>query len=299
MFPILNLLRIKHYIKNLLVLIPLFFSLSFLDYEDNIATFIGFLSFCILASIVYIFNDIQDVEEDKKHSTKSSRPLASGKVTLKIAIFLMVALLLILLILQLLLFRFYHHQTTTASFLILVVYLLVNIGYSLGLKDIPVVDVLILASGFIIRVIYGAFIINVGISSWLYLTIMMGAFYLGFGKRRNEIVREGHNTRTVLKYYNHNFLDKNMYMCQALSLVFYALWSIDPVTKERLGSEWFIFTIPFVLLIFLKYNLNLETDSDGDPTSIILQDKTLLSLIFLYVLISISILIIGKGIIKF
>jgi 4-hydroxybenzoate polyprenyltransferase len=167
-----------------------------------------------------------------------------------------------------------------ASFL-LAVYLLLNIGYSFGLKNIPLVDVTILASGYVIRLLFGAFLIGVDISVWLYLVITVGAYYLGLGKRRNEISNE-RGARPVMRFYSHAFLDKNMYMCQALCVVFYALWSIDAVTVEKFGSGAFAYTVPLVLIILLKYSLNIEGDSDGDPTSVILRDKTLLLLCAAY-----------------
>jgi 4-hydroxybenzoate polyprenyltransferase len=166
---------------------------------------------------------------------------------------------------------------------LLLLYLLSNVAYSRGLKNIPIVDVTILASGYVIRVIFGAVIAGVEISVWLYLVITVGAYYLGLGKRRNELNNEK-ETRSVMLFYTHNFLDKNMYVCQALCVVFYALWSIDSITVARFHSSAFVFTIPIVLIIFLKYSLNIETDTDGDPTSVLLKDKTLLLLCTAYII---------------
>jgi hypothetical protein len=112
--------------------------------------------------------------------------------------------------------------------------------------------------------------------------ITVGAFYLGLGKRRNEITGTGTETRAVMRFYSHNFLDKNMYMCQALCVIFYALWSIDAATVQRLHTGAFVYTIPLFLLILLKYSLSIEADSDGDPTSIVLHDKALLLLCAVY-----------------
>jgi hypothetical protein len=133
--------------------------------------------------------------------------------------------------------------------------------------------------------LFGALIIGSSVSIWLYLVITVGAYYLGLGKRRNEIVgmETGRETRAVMRFYSHNFLDKNMYMCQALCIVFYALWSIDAVTVQKFNTTAFVYTIPLVLLILLKYSLNIEANSDGDPTSVILRDKTLLLLCAVYV----------------
>jgi 4-hydroxybenzoate polyprenyltransferase len=159
-----------------------------------------------------------------------------------------------------------------------------NIAYSWGLKNVPIVDVSILASGYVIRVLFGSLIIGVNTSVWLYLVITLCAYYMGLGKRRNEISGNETGTRSVMKFYSHNFLDKNMYVCQTLCVVFYAMWSIDSVTVERFHTSAFVYTIPVILIIFLKYSLNIETESDGDPTSVLLGDKILLLLCGAYII---------------
>jgi 4-hydroxybenzoate polyprenyltransferase len=177
-----------------------------------------------------------------------------------------------------------NRPSTWAAVGLLAVYMALNIGYSYGLKNIPLVDISILASGYVIRVLFGALIIGSAISVWLYLVITLGAYYLGLGKRRNEITgtEKGSETRAVMRFYSHNFLDKNMYMCQALSVVFYALWSIDSATVQKLHTNAFVYTIPLFLIIVLKYSLNIETAADGDPMSIVLHDKMLLFLCAVY-----------------
>lgn len=166
------------------------------------------------------------------------------------------------------------------SLILIMGYFVLNILYSFGLKNIPIVDVVILVSGFVIRVIYGASITSIEISKWLYLTVMSGSFFMGFGKRRNEILKQGNTSRIVLKYYTKEYLDKFMYVCLILTLVFYSLWSIDTLTVLKFG-EYMIYTIPLLLIIFMKYCLDIEGDSFGDPVDVITSDKVLISLIFL------------------
>ncbi|MBO4212788.1 MAG: prenyltransferase, partial [Clostridia bacterium] len=154
-------------------------------------------------------------------------------------------------------------------------YLLINICYSAGLKNVPLLDVAILSAGFLMRVMFGAAVTGIIISNWLYLTIIAISFYFGLGKRRNELLKQkGDETRKVLQFYSANFLDKNMYVCLALGIVFYSLWCVDSVTVEKLGN--IIWTIPCILLIFMKYSLTIERDSDGDPVEVLLHDKILL-----------------------
>jgi 4-hydroxybenzoate polyprenyltransferase len=271
-----KLLRVHHYIKNILVFVPLFFSFSFFNIGYVFISCLGFVVFSLLSSIVYILNDMQDIEKDRLHTTKRLRPLASGKITIHSAVSAIIVLSVVLIMLLMFLTtQEPFSQNRWLSIAMVLLYMLLNIGYSLGLKNIPIVDITILAAGYVIRVLFGALIIDVDISVWMYLMITLGAYYLGLGKRRNEITNKEKGTRTVMRFYSHNFLDKNMYMCQALCVVFYSLWSIDSVTVQKFNTTAFVYTIPFVLLILLKYSLNIEADSDGDPTSIVLHDKVL------------------------
>jgi 4-hydroxybenzoate polyprenyltransferase len=277
-----QLLRVHHYIKNILVLVPLFFSPGMFD-SVRVATVscIGFVVFSLLSSVVYILNDIRDREKDRLHTVKCNRPIARGAVPVRGAVVMLVLLFLVLVSLVAWCAAMMAASVLRASIL-LAVYLLLNTAYSFGLKNIPIVDVTILASGYVLRLLFGAMLIGVDISVWLYLVITVGAYYLGLGKRRNEITNNEKGARSVMRFYPHAFLDKNMYMCQALCVVFYALWSIDAVTVEKFGSRAFVFTVPLVLVILLKYSLNIEGDSDGDPTSVILRDKVLLLLCAVY-----------------
>ena len=278
----LKLMRIKHYIKNLLIFLPLIFSLNFYDIATDIKVVIGFIAFCLMCSVVYIINDIQDVEKDKKHPKKCNRPIASGAITKKEATILAVILLIIIALICV------FGKINYASIGILVLYLLLNILYSKKLKNVPLLDVVILVSCFVLRVIYGACLIDVVVSHWLYLTIISFSFYLSLGKRRNEMTKteeiDGDNTREVLKYYTQSFLDKNMYMCLALTIVFYSLWCVDAITIEKFNINQLIWTIPILIVICMKYSLNIEGDSYGDPVDVVLSDKFLLLLILIYVI---------------
>jgi 4-hydroxybenzoate polyprenyltransferase len=306
-----KLLRVPHYIKNLLVFIPLFFSERFLRPEYILVSVAGFLCFSLVSSCIYILNDISDIEKDRAHSTKCKRPLPSGRVSIPAARLLCLVLFLASAAIAVWLALVGSNCLATAATSAKLVaanypfwlaaalpaaYAIVNIAYSYGLKNVPIIDVTILALGFVLRVYFGAVIIGVEISVWLYLTITVGSFYMGFGKRRNEILRKEKGTRDVIKRYSHNFLDKNMYLCMALTIVFYALWSIDKDTVHNIGSDAFVYTVPLFLLILLKYSLNVESESDGDPTSVILHDKLLLVLLALYAAAAFAIIFFNRGI---
>ena len=272
----LKLMRVHHYIKNFLVFAALACSGQLFDMEKLGSGILGFVAFCMVSSVVYIINDIRDVEKDRNHPTKCKRPIAAGIVSVKNAWVLAGVLLVIAAVCNGVVFR-------PVSSLLLVLYLVLNLAYSFGLKNVPIVDVTILVSGFLIRILYGAMITDITISNWLYLTVIALAFYFSLGKRRNELKKIGDGTtRQVLKAYPVEFLDKSMSMCLTLANAFYALWSMDESTIASYNNEYLVFTVPIVLLITMKYSLDVEGDSDGDPVEVLLHDKILLVLCVLY-----------------
>lgn len=273
----LKLMRIKHYLKNLLIFAPLIFSGQALNQNSLKSSIIGFISFSLIASVVYIINDIKDKEKDRLHEKKKLRPIASGEICVKNATILAIVLLLVSFLLNQFISPFPNHY----SYLYIIIYFLINIAYSFGLKNVPLIDIAILVSGFLIRVLYGASIVGVIISNWLYLTVISISFYLSLGKRRNEIIKSGSKSRDVLKYYTKEFLDKNMYMCLALAIVFYSLWCVDPTTIIKTGN-YIIWSVPLVILICMKYSMNVEMDGYGDPVDVVFEDKFLIFLILSY-----------------
>ena len=227
---------------------------------------------CLISSAVYILNDIQDAPKDRLHPTKRFRPIAGGSIRILQARVIGGFCLFLSLTLS-------YLAGGVSGLLLILIYFVLNVSYSFGLKNQPLIDVIILASGFNIRVIYGAVLTQIPISGWLYLTIWTGAFYMGLGKRRNEIARQGSmkETRTVLRYYSYSFLDKNMYVCIALSIVFYAMWAVEH------ESVLFIWSVPILMILLMKYSLDIEGDSDGDPIEVITHDKVLILLIVAFV----------------
>ena len=276
-----KLMRPHHYIKNALIFLPLIFSGQVFNMDLLLATVVACIGFCLLSSVVYIVNDVKDVENDRQHSTKKNRPIASGKVSVNSAIVLAAVLFVVSVALMLII------GISVWGWVIFTAYFLLNMGYSVfGLKNIVLVDIAILVSGFLLRVMFGAVVSGIVISNWLYLTVIAASFYLALGKRRNEITSEDNkekNTRKVLKNYTHEFLDKNMYVCLAEVIVFYSLWSTDKATMlNHANSEGAIWTVPLVILIMMRYSMNVEGDSDGDPTSVLLRDKLLIGMGLLY-----------------
>lgn len=271
-------MRVHHYIKNLLVFVPLACSGQFFNQSKLISSIYAFLSFCFISSTIYFINDIRDIEKDRNHPTKRNRPIAAGQISIKSAVVFTIILIAIAIDFNVICFNIY-------SSLLLLLYFVINLGYSFGLKNIPLLDISILVTGFLIRALYGSVVTEIHISNWLYLVIMSVAFYLGLGKRRNELKRQGNGiTRKVIKKYPLTFLDNNMYMCMGLSIVFYALWTVDEKTISVYNTERLIWTVPIVILIFMKYSLTVEGNSDGDPVEVLLHDKILVGLSLLYLL---------------
>lgn len=187
----LKLMRIRHWIKNLLVLLPLVCSGRIIEKNLLRTSCLGMVSFCFLSSVIYIINDIMDRNKDRLHPKKKNRPIASGAISVSSAIKFAVILFSISLIIN-----FICAKSNIIVWGIYAAYFIVNLLYSVaGMKKIPLIDVALLVAGFFIRVYYGAAIIYIPISGWLYLVIITGAFYLGFGKRRNELQKLGTNTR--------------------------------------------------------------------------------------------------------
>ena len=271
-----KLMRPFHWVKNLLIFVPLFFNGRILSISKVWLLIVAFLAFSFIASSVYILNDVKDADKDRLHPKKRFRPIASGKVSKKQAVIFWIFLFTISILLMGLIGNIVGSYLV--SFILPLIYLLMNLLYSNGLKNIPLVDVSIIAAGFVIRLYYGALVCGVTVSDALLLTVISASFFLGFGKRRNEL-KKGTSTRKVLQAYNIYFLDKIMYVFIGLTLVFYSLCTISK-------GEDLVYTVPFAMLIVADYCLIIESDSsDGDPAEVLKHSKTLLSLLVLFAVV--------------
>ena len=272
----LKLIRPFHWVKNLLIFVPLFFGGQLFNGNKFFLSVLGFIAFSFIASSVYIINDIQDADKDRKHPKNRFRPIASGKISKQHACIFLVMLLVVSFLIMIYLTKVNHNSW--ASFGFPIAYLIMNIAYSNGLKNIPLVDVVIIAIGFVIRLLYGGVLVNITISDSLLLTVISASMFLGFGKRRNEL-KKGTSTRKVLRAYSMEFLNKIMYVFIGLTLMFYSLWSIN-------GSVWLIYTSPLAMIIVADYCLIIESgSSDGDPAEVLKHSKSLMALLVLFVLL--------------
>lgn len=274
-----KLIRVKHWIKNLLIVIPAFFGTALTETRIVYRLICGFFVFSFCSSAVYIINDLNDIENDRRHPDKCKRPLASGAVSKKEAFILIAVLLIMASILNYFLCSFSLHSLIPWSYMIL------NLIYSVSLKNKPVIDIVLLVSGFFFRVFYGSKITGIRISGWLYLTVISLSLFLAFGKRRNEKMSCGDSTRKVLSYYSLQYLNSNMYMYLTLFAVFYSIWSLNANDTGLM-----IYTTPLILVIMMRYSYKLEIDVNGNPVDMILGDKVLIILGGIYVLLLFAII---------
>lgn len=260
---------------------PLIFSMSFKI--DNIyKLIIAFISFSFMSSVIYIINDIRDVENDKKHPRKCKRPIASGEVTKRKAIVIGIILLISAIITN----SFASSNIINISLILLLIYFIINLIYSLGAKNLAIVDVFLLSAGFIIRIYYGASIIKVSVSKWLLLTILLFSLYLGLNKRKKELMYNG-DVREVLKKYNESFLNNFGNISLTLFIVFYSFWALEQ------NSILIIFSIPLLLIIIMQYMLFMENCDEGDPMTILLQNKSLLLSVLVYVIYICTVMVVS------
>ncbi len=278
-----KLFRIPQWIKNFFVFVPLIFSQNLLKSNYLLITLFAFLIFSLASSLVYIVNDIVDIEADKAHPQKKNRPLASGKINIKSA--LTSAIILAMIIIFSLFFFNLHFAYTVAA------YFLLNIFYSFVLKQIVLLDIFSIAAGFMLRVLAGAYVINVEISSWLILTTMFISLFLGIMKRRTELVlSENDNvavTRKVLVHYSKEFTDQMATVAAAAVIICYALYTVATRTVTVFGTENLIYTTPFVVFGIFRYMFLVYMNKQGENTTeVLIKDLPMILNIILYVLVT-------------
>lgn len=271
---ILKLIRPHQWLKNVFVLIPMFFGGSLLDPEDIRASVLTFLAYSFVASSVYCFNDINDVEADRRHPVKCKRPLASGAVSMGTAWMLM-ALMFVLAALMTALLGDRGHILKVGG--VLLFYYILNICYCAKLKQYAIVDVCIVAFGFVLRVLAGGFATDITLSKWLVLMTFLLTLFLSFAKRRDDVLRmneTGEPPRKNTIRYNLTFINQAITITASVTLVCYIMYTVSPEVVARLGSDLLYLTSVFVLLGLLRYiQITVVDKKSGDPTKIMLRDR--------------------------
>lgn len=279
---VLKLIRVKQWVKNAFVLAPLLFSLKFLDPNSFILAFIAFFAFSFTASIVYVMNDILDRKKDALHPTKKNRPIASGAISVKNALGIVAALALADVFCMFLL--------PYKAILSILIYVLINICYSFKLKHIVLIDVFVIAVGFILRVYTGAYAIGVPVSSYIFMTTLFLSLFLGFTKRKMELLHSGTTTRKVLQNYSESMVNQYIVISIALTIMCYALYTLEPTTIEHFGTNRLIYSVIFVIYGMFRYLYILDKHSEvEDPTENVLKDKGLIGACAAFVLYVVAI----------
>lgn len=269
----LSLIRPKHWIKNSVVFAPLIFARELFVPGQLIASVSAFLAFCLTASAVYIINDIADVNLDRAHPVKKNRPIASGAVSQRAALGILAALVGLDVLLC---FRMGAQFNLLLGF-----YFFMNLAYSFKLKDVMLVDVFVIAAGFMLRVLGGAYAIGVQVSSWIVLCSMFISLFLGFAKRRGELKNlTGDGTampRRVLRLYRVDFLDQVLTIAAAGAVISYALYTVAPRTLETFRTDKLIYTTVFVLYGVFRYLYLIHSSEQSEnPTNALTSDPPII-----------------------
>lgn len=297
-------IRVTQWVKNILVFAPIVFS-GFLFVPGYFSKVVwAFGLFCLLSSAVYVFNDLIDIKSDRLHPFKRNRPIASGKIPLELAIFMFILLSGISLGLGFL--------TSTFFFGTMGAYFLMNVLYSLWLKRIPIVDVFVIAAGFVLRIYAGSFIINVHMDVWFLLTVISASLFLAVGKRRSEMTLlsgakiEAKGLRTTLVHYTPELLGAYTSMFANTTWLTYALFSFlhPPFTAEGkvlkifsllpqtlIVDKWLMATVPVVIFGVMRYMQLIYEKNEGEsPHKVIMSDKPLVVVVGLWGVMVVAIL---------
>jgi prenyltransferase, ubiA family len=266
------LIRPQQWIKNGFVLIPMFFGGRLLNADDVIASVVTFFAFSFAASAIYCFNDIVDVDADRRHPVKCHRPIASGAVSVPTAYALMAVLALLS---ALLLFFLPQRAGETAG--IVAFYFLLNMAYCLWLKRHAIIDVCTVAFGFVLRILAGGMACDVAVSNWLVLMTFLLALFLSFAKRRDDVLRmneTGEPPRRNTIRYNLTFVNQAITITGTVTLVCYIMYTVSPEVVSRFHAPYLYLTSIFVLAGLLRYmQLTVVDEVSGDPTKILLRDR--------------------------
>ena len=288
-----ELLRIKSWVKNGFLFLPLVFALKLLEQDLFISVVIAFFSFSFCSSFIYIINDVLDAKADALHPRKKNRPIPSGKISSRLALMIGFGCLAVSfgLVFSFAISVFFSY--------VLLCYLFLNIAYVLVLKNIHLIELFVVAINFVLRVLAGCFVINVAPSNWILVVTFFLSLLLVLVKRRAELVVLGTNAaahRKVLKYYSEGFLDKLILIAATITITAYILYSIDPKVTFLLKTNSLIYTSVFVVIgvfRFVQLSEGKEFEGEGDPTTLLFKDR-FTQLVILAWLISLFLLLYVK-----
>jgi 4-hydroxybenzoate polyprenyltransferase len=259
------------WVKNIIIFIPLIFAKKLFELDAFVLSSIAFVSFILASSIIYIFNDICDLEKDKKHPIKRNRPLANNSLKKKDAYLLIILLGLLLLVLL---------KSNISILGIIIIFFILNIFYSLYFKNVIIIDLVIVSLSYVIRVLAGSIIINVALSAWLLICVFSTSLFLISFKRLAEIKISGFKSRPILRTYNNEILLKIIDVSAICSIIFYSLYTV-------FVNPNLIYTVPLIFVGFFRYYYLYYTAKifEESPVKLIFSDKPILVLLILWLII--------------
>ena len=285
-------LRPHHWVKNGFIFLPLFFAQRFGDLAALLNCAIVFLGFSLVASSIYIINDIKDIEQDKLHPRKCKRPIASGAVTTRQGMIL--SALSLLSGLAIVGFGMQNVLLTGVVFF----YFLMNLAYTLRLKRYAIIDVMIIAIGFVLRIMVGGIAVDVELSSWIILMTFLLAMFLGFAKRRDDVLiikNGGIQARENIVRYNEGFIDSVLVMTAAITIVAYIMYCMSPEVEQRMGSDKVYITSIFVIAGIIRYlQRTMVDETSGNPTRLMMSDRFLQLIVIGWIFAFVVIIYISK-----
>ncbi len=282
MKSLINLIRPRHWVKNVFIFLPMFFGGALTDSRTLINSLVAFFAYSFAASAIYCYNDIIDVEDDRRHSEKRKRPIASGAVSVNQAYAIMLIMLLLSCVSIVL------SQNLTALGIVLLFYFVLDICYCRWLKHFAIVDVFVLSFGFVLRILAGSAATGIVPSHWLVLMTFLLALLLSFAKRRDDVLKfiaTGVAPRHNTKRYNLTFINQSITVTAAVTLVCYIMYTLSPEVIARTRFDYGYLTTIFVILGLLRYmQLTSVDEKSGDPTKLLYSDRFLQLVIVMWLL---------------
>lgn len=264
-----KLIRVHNWVKNLFIFLPLFFAGNITDTAKLIDLLMAFLAFSQVAGAIYIFNDYRDIEKDKLHPEKRKRPLASGDVKIPVALTIMA-----MLVINGMFFAYLQHLHLVY---ILSAYFLLNVAYTLVLKNLPIVDINCIAIGFVLRIVAGGIVADVFLSKWIIILTFLLSLFLALAKRRDDLLifnTSGEKMRKAIDGYNLVFVDSAMVLMSAIVILSYIMYTVSEEVNARMNNQYLYLTSFWVILGIMRYmQLTFVEQKSGSPTMILLKDR--------------------------
>ena len=273
MKPLIQLLRPEQWAKNCFIFLPVFFSGQLLNTSMLVSCFVAFISFSLAASSIYCFNDIYDVDSDRSHPTKCKRPVASGAISIKTSY----AVMAICFVLSMLILFLVGGKQWYIVMALIAFYYLMNMAYCIRLKQYAIIDVMLISTGFVLRILVGGTAAGVWLSEWIVIMTFLLALFLAFAKRRDDVIlfqETGILSRKNTNRYNLVFLNQVMTVVSTVTIIAYIMYSISPDVIERFHSRYVYLTAIFVLTGIIRYlQVTIVYLKSGNPTKILLKDR--------------------------